>query len=141
MEDYNEMDFRQVVKFGENTTWGWVMGAEIIFGGAVGGVGGLAAGPAGGLFSAVVTAAALVGASAGAKSLLTSDEPASPPEMPARPTRPIEGDQIDPNEDGLILTVILPDGEISGSGLDPRFRVRGAHEDGYVEIMSNINEK
>ena len=33
---YRHMDFRQVMKFGDNSYWGWVIGAEFIGGGVIG---------------------------------------------------------------------------------------------------------
>lgn len=125
--DYRNIDFRQVVKFGENSVWGWVLGAETIIGGTIG-AGGAVAGSAVATSGVALGAApwiaaggalagstALIGASAAAKSLLESDEPVPPPPAPEPPAAPAAGQELLPSE-GTIFTAVSHDGRIMASG-------------------------
>ena len=130
VNDYRAMDFRQVTKIGGNSFWGWVLGSEIIVGGVVGGVvavggsaaatGGLALGlapwvAAGG---AMGGAATLVTISAGAKSLLETNQTPPPPPVPARPNLPPkDGETLAPRE-GEMLVALSREHTISGSAID-----------------------
>jgi len=128
-KDYQAMDFRQVTKIGKNSFWGWVLGAEIVVGGGVGGVvavsgasvatGGLALGMAPWIAAggAAGGAATLVTISDGAKSLLASDTAPSPPAMPKRPNPPKNGEKLSPHE-GEMLIVLFDKDSISGSAVD-----------------------
>jgi hypothetical protein len=116
LKDYREMDFTHYARFGNNTIWGWVLGAELIVGGAIGAGGGLVAGPAGSLGGAILVGSAAVGISVGAQVLLEAEDPVEPPPMPQRPSTPQEGDAIGEQE-GLILTVVDPAGIVRGRGL------------------------
>ncbi len=127
--DYQRMDFQQVTKIGQNSFWGWVLGAEIIVGGAGGAfvavagstaaTGGLALGAApwiaaGGAAGGVAT---LITISVGAQSLLETDMPPPAPPKPKRPTPPKKGDTISPKE-GNIIIAISTKNTISGSAVD-----------------------
>lgn len=129
LSDYRDMDFRQVAKFGSNTFWGWVLGSEIVIGGAIGATGGLVAGPAGSIGGAIVIGSAAVGLSSGAKYLLESDEPVDPPEPPKRPVPPKEGEDLRAD----IMTAVFPNGEIQGTGLDGVTLNGKFTKDGYAE--------
>lgn len=130
---HQNMDFHQVIKFGDNTWWGWVLGAELFVGGSIGATGGLVAGPAGSLGGAIIVGSAAVGISAGAKSLIESDDPVDPPRMPDRPARPIEGEVMLAGGD-RIITVVSPDGFVSGSAFG-RLILEGEwkDDDGFFE--------
>jgi hypothetical protein len=41
LQDHTSMKLDHIVKFGENSTWGWIRGSEIIVGGTLGGVAGV----------------------------------------------------------------------------------------------------
>jgi hypothetical protein len=125
--DYRHINFRQVMKFGEHTFWGWVLGTETIVGGTIG-AGGALAGAAvatGGVAlgaapwiaaaGAVSGLSALVGTSLAAKSLLDSNEPPPPPPTPQAPAPPAAGSKLVPSE-GTILTAVSRDGRIFASG-------------------------
>ena len=139
VSDYRYMDFRQVMKFGDNSFWGWVLGAETIGGGIIGAgaavagsaiaTGGVAVGAApwiaAGGFAA--GAASLIGASAAAKSLLESDNPTPRPLAPERRSPPKAGEKLFPTK-GIIYTAVSGDGRIKGSGPDGIFVLSGKYE-------------
>jgi len=117
------MNFHNLVKFGENSTWGWVRGAEIIVGGTIGAGGGIVVssptivgiffgGAAGGLGGA----ASAVALSDVAKSMIESDTPVVPPEFPKRPPVPQNEQKLEP-QDGRIIIAISKE-EVEGSGPD-----------------------
>ncbi len=137
--DYQEMDFRQIIKFGDNSFWTWMFGAELVVGGTIGAVtggggtviatGGLGLGAAPWIAAkgAAVGAAALVTISAGAKVLLDSDDPPPPPTPPKRPSPPSEGEKLVP-QDGILYAAVSRDGRILGSGSDGVSILSGNHD-------------
>jgi hypothetical protein len=136
LEGHQNMDFQQIIKFGDNTFWGWVLGAETFVGGSIGAAGGIAAGPIGSLSGAIALSSAAVGLSAGAKFLLKSDEPVDPPRTPDRPKKPLEGDVIAP-ADNLIITAISSDDSISASAFG-RLRLEGTWNSQEGNFLANV---
>ena len=142
--DYLEMDFKQNLKLGKNSVWGWMLGAEIIIGGTIGAAAavvggtiataGLGAGAAAILGSAgfATGASALIGASSGAKSLLASKSPPSPPEAPKRPEPPKEG-QILMARKGMIYTAVSGNGRIACSDLTGTVILSGEYKGGIAQ--------
>lgn len=144
-QDYKSMDFRQVMRFDTNSEWGWVLGAEILFGGTVAAgaalataglsTGGVALGAAPWIAAGGFTAggAALVGASAAAKSLLESNEAPELSVIVQRPVLPKEGTELKPTK-SMIYTVV-GDGKIRGSAPDGVYVLSGTYNEkiGYVE--------
>jgi hypothetical protein len=125
-QDYQGMDFQQVTKIGQNSFWGWVVGAEIIVGGTAGGV------------VAVGVAATLVTISTGAKDLLASDTAPPPPAMPARPNPPKEGDTLSPRE-GEILVALSTESTISGTAVDGVHVLTGSYSIEKGSAQGSIN--
>jgi hypothetical protein len=89
------MTFHNVVKFGENSFWGWVVGSEIIVGGAIGGGAGFVVTSATGPGAVVVGVAAAIGGanatvalSNAVRTIVESDAPTPPPALPNRPPIP-----------------------------------------------------
>lgn len=127
--DYMNMDFRHVMKFGKNSYWGWIVGSEIIMGGALG-AGGAIAGTAAatggvalgaalwiGAKGAAEGASALVAVSTLVKTLTESHEPVDQPKQPDRPTPPLKGNPIRLAPD-QILTAVSKNGQLLGKGPD-----------------------
>ena len=142
--DYRNMNFREVAKFGENTIWGWVIGAEVLVGGTIGAgaavvgtsaaTGGAALGAApwiaaGGFLGG---SSALISASSAAKSMLESDEPVAAPSLPNRPQPPESGTELLP-EPGTILTAVSGDGQVWGSGPNGVHVLKGSHKEAQAE--------
>jgi hypothetical protein len=132
LKDYRNSDFHHVTKFGENSVWSWIVGAEIVFGGTMGALAGAGAttlATAGAAIGAAPIAAAN-GALIGAGGMITlsktiresgeSSEPIKPPLLPVRPSLPNNGDRILQNE-GYIVVAMSFGGEIIGSGEDGRY--------------------
>lgn len=151
-DDYREMDFQQNFKLGENSVWGWVIGAEVIVGGTIGAgaaivggtivTGGLGLGAAvwlgmGGFASG---SAAFVCASAAAESLLESEEPPEPPTPPKRPEPP-KADQTLVATKGMIYTAVSGNGQIAGSDLTARYITVGSFEEGKAEGSITVIKK
>lgn len=141
--DYLEMDFKQNLKLGKNSVWGWILGAEIIIGGTIGaatvvvgtiGTAGLGAGAAAILGTAAFGggAAAMISASSGAQSLLASKSPPSPPEAPKRPEPPKEG-QILMARKGMIYTAVSGNGRIACSDLTGTVILSGEYKGGIAQ--------
>ncbi len=126
-KDHTTMAFRHTVKFGENSIWGWVVGTEIIVGGALAGVGAAAAITAStagiGIGAAIVigVAASIPGAGAAVTlskevtALVESDKPAPAPAAPKAPNPPKVGDKLTPTKDSIHIGVSR-DGRIFGNG-------------------------
>lgn len=123
--DHVNMDFRLVTKFGDHSIWGWVLGAEVIVGGTIGGAGavvtaniavpvvGAVATPWIAAAGALTGSTALVAASAASKDLLSSDQPPPSPARPARPEPP-QGSLLLAGE-GKIFTAVDKNGSIFAS--------------------------
>jgi hypothetical protein len=115
--DHLTMDFYNVVKFGENSRWGWVRGTEIIVGGAIGAATAVAfTGPAAivtGIGNAVAIAAAAVTISDTVKEIVNSDEPVPPPARPNPP--PVPEKELTPTKDKIYVAVSSKEGKILGS--------------------------
>jgi len=148
------MDFRHVMKFGNNSSWGWVDGSEIIVGGAltVGATVVLATATGGGAL--VVAAAVIVGGVTAADSvdfylhvsnfvqtLTESHDPVPPPKQPVRPTPPLKGEPIElaPNQ---IITSISRGGQLLGKGpgkliLSGKYDKVGGNAEGDIIISKN----
>jgi hypothetical protein len=139
ISDHVAMNFEQNIKFGEHSTWGWVLGAEIIFGGSIGAgaaiataglaTGGVALGAsvwigAGGFATG---ATALVCASDAAKNLIEADTPPPAPPSPKRPPIPKNGEKLFPQK-GAIYTAVSRDGTILGSGPDGVLVISGSFD-------------
>jgi hypothetical protein len=137
--DHSAMDFRNVVKFGENSVWGWVVGSEVIFGGVIGaggaviavtvstaGLGVPAALVIGGA-GAIGGASALVSLSQTAKDIVNSDEPVPSPPLPKMPPAPEKGEVMLPAKDRIFVAV-SKDGRILGSGPDGAVASSGSFE-------------
>ena len=134
--DYRGVDFQHVMKFGTDSFWGWVLGAETIVGGTIGAgaavagsavaTGGVAVGAAAWIAAggAVAGSSALIGVSAAAHTLLESNEPVPSPPAPDRPPPPATGEQLVPS-DGTIFTALSHDGAIIASGPDGTHILRG----------------
>jgi hypothetical protein len=119
--DHPAMNFYNAVKFGENSLWGWVVGSELIVGGAVGGLIGFAStaatGPLAvlvGIQTAISGAAGMWAISNGVSSLLQSDTPVSAPAPPSRPPVPQKDEKLEPQK-GKIL-IALTSEKVAGSG-------------------------
>jgi hypothetical protein len=150
VSDHVAMDFQQNIKFGDNSMWGWVLGAEVIVGGTVGGgaaivtaglaTGGIALGASAviGAWGALGSAAALVGASSAAKSLIEDNHPPPAPPAPERPAVPKNGEKLSPQK-GMIYTVVSHGGTISGSGPDGILLISGKF--GATTATGTITER
>lgn len=120
LHDHVGMKIDHIVKFGENSTWGWIRGSEIIVGGALGGVSGVIA--AAGTPAAIILGVA--GAIGGAASTVTLSDVASefvdsheptPPKIPSPPPLPQRDQQLSPKKDQLVVAVSSD--QIFGRGL------------------------
>jgi hypothetical protein len=124
--DYIAMDFNQQSKFGANSLWGWVVGAEIGFGAVIGaggaiaavvvstgGIGGLLAIPIG-IAGAGTGATGFIGASSAVKNLVQSEKPTAEPPAPNRPARPRGGEKVEPSKE-TIVTVVADNGQLTGN--------------------------
>lgn len=141
-KDHTTMDFRQVVKFGTNSIWGWVAAAEIIVGGTIGAGGAIAVStvitvgaalPAAviiGAGGALTGSGAMVTLSVGVKSLVTN--PTAPPPQPAAPPRPEipqKQQNLSPEKDKIYIAVSR-DGQVAGSGSDGSLVISGKLNNG-----------
>ncbi|WP_195820663.1 hypothetical protein [Roseobacter sp. MH60115] len=137
-QDYQSMDFHHVTRIGENSIWGWVLGAEIIVG-SLGGsalavgtsaaaTGGLALGAAPWIAAggAAKGAAGLVTFSAAASVLLEADEAPEPPPTPTRPSLPRSNEELLP-ERGNIIVALSGDGQLTGSASDGTHFLNGSY--------------
>lgn len=155
---YTDMEFRHVVKFGESSYWGWVVGGEAILGGTIGAggaiagaslvTGGLALGAAAwiGSAGALTGATALISASDTAKSLISSEELESdgPPDAPPLPERPLlePGVEFEPEEGITVIAIAVPEnaplsdaGDIVGHGPGQSYEIMGTFEAGEASGM------
>jgi hypothetical protein len=132
LSDHTTMSFEQVVKFGENSVWGWVRGSELVVGGTIG--------AAGGVIVAVGTPAAVIlgvgGAIAGAgsaatlsdvaKEFLESHEPPPPPIAPKLPNIPKNDEKITPRKGQIAISVsqevVFGHGPTEGLYIDGSFK-------------------
>jgi hypothetical protein len=150
--DYRSIDFQMVTKFGDHSVWGWVLGAETIVGGTIGGGGAAATaliasdGAAIGLIAWITAggagagAAALISASDASKNLLEASEQPPPPVAPARPVVP--SGKIQLVSEGKIFTAISRDGTMFASSngqviLNAAFD----NKEGYVKGGITSSEK
>jgi hypothetical protein len=151
--DYRNIDFHHVMKFGEDSWWGWILGSQIVVGGAIGAVAagggttiatvgaGIGAAPFAAVHGATIGSAALVIISVGAKSILESEEPVPPPAAPEQPAIPDENESLSPAE-GIMLVAISVEGELIGSALDGVHIMSGTYNyeetvaDGTIEPLS-----
>ena len=145
ISDYQHMEIRHVMKFGNNSIWGWVVGSEAIFGGAVAAGAAIVASPVTGGGSLLIGAAAAIG---GAKSTvllskniretIKSDEPTPPPEVPGRiePPEPEQELQLDDVSEDTILIAVSRDGTIIGKGPSAQLLLSGEydHEEGTYRV-------
>lgn len=141
-KDHTTMDFRHVVKFGTNSIWGWVVGAEIIVGGTIGGAGAivgstaasggtaLPAAPIIGVVGAMTGAGVMISISANAKSIFTNPaSPPNPPPLPQRPAAPKPGQSLSPDKEKIYVAV-GKDGQVWGSGPDDTLVITGRLDNG-----------
>lgn len=136
INDYRDMDFKQVIKFGDNSTWSWLVGSEILIGGTVGALAGAGATTIGTAGTAILAApfVAVKAAMERAATLVTlslvfeatkeSNEPVPPPPSPARPEIPDGNSNLEPR-DGYIIVALNPDGSIVGHGSDGKITMLG----------------
>lgn len=141
--DYHDMNFRQVMKFGENSWWASVAGAEVLFGGVIGAgsaiagasvaTGGLALGLAGwiGAGGAVAGSTALISASDTITSHMETEVPPTP-QIPSRPSLPQPNEKLVPRA-GKSLTAIADNTEMFGSSPDGIYALVGKYSDKIAE--------
>lgn len=138
--DYIDMNFRQVLRVGEATDWGLVLGAEVIVGAAAGGAAGFgAAGPVGAIAGALTLGAGMVSASNAAKTILKSGSEERHPSPPERFSPPAEGAPLEPGE-GTILVATLPSGEVLGYGIDGSTKLSGQFDPASGAADGTIGE-
>jgi hypothetical protein len=124
-KDYLSADFHLATKIGDHSFWGWVLGAEVVAGGVIGGGGAVAtatiatSGAGVGLLAWVAAAgagagaSALVSASDAARSLLEAKEPPPPPAAPGRAAMPVG--EIALAGEGRTYTAVSRDGSLFAS--------------------------
>lgn len=155
--DYINMDFSQVIKFGENSHWGWIKGTEVIAGGvfgagsalalagtATGGVALVGAFFIGGM-GAVTGAEVFLSFSNALTTLDESHEPTAPPKQPERPSAPDKGQPVE-IAPGQILTAVSKDGRVLGAGpgdlaLTGSFDKQGDHAKGEISVIKRPPER
>jgi hypothetical protein len=137
--EYREMDFRHVMKFGDKSHWGWVVGSEIVVGGSIGvgavlipaalATGGVGLGPAmaPAVKAGVEGASVLVTLSTAIRSIQESHDPVAPPPKPARPSRPHHSAPIKPTKDQISITISI-NGDIHGYGADGMTELSGTYD-------------
>lgn len=141
ISDYREMDFYLVVKFGDNSFWAWVLGAEVISGAIIGGAGGLVTtGGIGLVVGALGGATAAASISSSAKSMLKSDRPVDSPEPPKRPDPPQKDERLGPKA-GQILVAVAPDGRIWGSGPNGTHVLSGKYNSQDRSAAGSVNAR
>lgn len=136
LSDHPRIDFENVVKFGLNSVWGWIKGAEIVVGGGIGGGGGAIAGvPAGpggmvlvGLAGAIGGAAGAVDLSNVAKEELTETKDPAPPPAPKPPAIPQKEQELHPADGTIIIAVSK--GVVIGNGPTKAMFLSGTFKDG-----------
>jgi hypothetical protein len=129
-------NFSQVTKFGEHSTWAWIVGSEVIVGGVIGGGAGIAVSAAAppltilvGLGGALTGANAAINLSNTIRSVTESDQPTTPPQ-PALPIPPTPGKNEDLTpKDGMLYAAITKEGNVLGSGPDPKYTLVGTNKD------------
>jgi len=130
LSDHVAMDFDNVVKFGEHSTWGWVKGAEIFVGGTIGGaagvitVGGTPAAIIVGVAGAIGGAAALVDLSNVVKEFVESEDPVPPKELPKTPPVPEKEQILPPTKDKIVIAVSKE--LVQGTGPDEKLFLAGS---------------
>lgn len=148
LADHTTMDFDNIVKFGENSSWGWTRGAQVVVGGAIGtaaGIlaGGAGAGPAGAIvlgiggamggISGAVTISDLV------KEFVESRDPVPPTTPPKVPSIP-QNEQLLPPAKDMIVVAVLKDGTIRGTGPNETLSLSGSFKEGngtgIIEVRS-----
>lgn len=128
-KDHTTMDFRQVVKFGTNSIWVWIVGAEIIVGGTIGSAG-VIGGPFVGAAGAMTGAGVMMSISANSKTIFTDPAaPPSPPALPQRPAAPQPGQNLSPEKEKIYVAV-GKDGQVWGSGPDGSLVISGKLNNG-----------
>jgi hypothetical protein len=127
-------NFSQVTKFGEHSTWAWILGTEITVGVLIGGGAALVAtSVAPPLAILAGLGGALMGANAAAtlsntiRNTIESDRPPPSPSSPPAPS-PKKDDRLTPQADALYVAV-TKDGDVSGNGPDPRYWLNGKTRD------------
>jgi len=137
--DYPTMKIEHAIQIGEDSFWGWIVGSEIVVGGAVGGGAAIVASPATGGGSLLIGAGAAI---AGAEAMVllsrsvreivrvdSSEPPPQPPEAPATPEAPRVNEPI-PLERDTILVAVERNGEIIGRGPDTNMQLLGRYDHG-----------
>ncbi len=122
--------FNQAAKFGEHSTWGWIVGAEVTVGLTVGGtvafLGTAAVPPAAfliAIWGGATGATTAVTLSKIARETIEGEGPPQPPPAPPAPA-PKKDDKLTPQADVLYVT-LAKDGSVTGNGPDPRCSLEG----------------
>lgn len=122
--DHGQMEFSQTVKIGEHSWWGWIRGAELIVGGAVGAAGGvLATGATAGAAAVIGLSAAIAGSSSAASISDVAAEyfdtsESGQPSLPVTPSLPnISAETLvaDLTDDYVVVEAALGTGSLIGS--------------------------
>jgi hypothetical protein len=135
-KDWTSMNFDNVVKFGENSFWGWTKGAEVLVGGTIGAAGGIIVGGTLGPTGAVIVGlAGAIGGGSGAvtisevvRDLVESPDPVIPAPTPKPPPVP-QKEQSLPATKNMIVVAVLKDGRIQGTGPDETLFLSGSHKE------------
>jgi hypothetical protein len=135
ISDHATMNFYNVVKFGDHSTWGWIVGSEIIVGGGIGGggaVAGLTIGTGGvGTAAAVLIGARAALAGAGAAVSLSNasktfwEKLTPPPEPPPSLPIPQKEEKFEPAKDKIVVA-ISKEGRVMGIGADGTLVLSGS---------------
>lgn len=135
--DRLKANFKQVAKFGKNSTWAWIVGTEVIVGGVLGGgaavIVSAAAPPATillGLAGASTGASAAVTVSNAVRSAIDADKPTAPPAPPPEPS-PGKDERLLP-KDGILYAAVARDGNVVGSGPAANYVLNGIAQVGYM---------
>jgi hypothetical protein len=127
------INFNQVTKFGEHSTWNWILGTEMVAGASiVGGAAVFATAAIPPLAALAFAAGALGGASSAvsiSRTIREMVEGTSPPPPPPTPPAllPKKEDRLTPQADVLFVSV-TKDGTVTGNGPDPRYTLYGKTE-------------
>jgi hypothetical protein len=136
VSDHRAMNFYNLVKFGDNSHWSWIVAAEAIFGGVVsagGAIAGIVVATGGvglpvailvGAAAAVNGAPAMVSLSKEIKSAFESEIPVAPPPLPNRPSIPQRDQKTEPGQ-GNIVIVVSKDGPVLGINGDGSLDLNG----------------
>lgn len=147
IQSHNLLDIELVTKFGENSTWTWFKGAEVVVGGLIGGAGAVGATTLSTLGAGVVASpwaalAGFLGGSAAAISLSNefngeadSEAPAPEPQELPEPPQPPEPNTAIAIGEGLMIVAVGADNRIFGATSEGRYLLQGSYsiDDGFAE--------